>query len=418
MARIALILRPDRGGAFTHVAQLSQALTAEGHDVFVCGPFDPDSGEFAATVVPLKLVRPVSPAPDSAAAARFARFVRRVRPDLIHAHGSKAGVIGRIARPASPRTPLVLTPHLYAFANYFTRPAQRRLYRLLERALAPLATRVIAVCEAERREAASIGRRDRVRVVYNGVEPAALDEVHPTVAELGREGPVLCTVAELRASKGVVRLVEAMALVLVGHPEARLAIAGDGEERERIEARIADLGLRSQIRMLGRTDGADSVLAGAMAFVNPAYAEAFPYTVIEAMSAGLPVIATDVGGTREATGVGGSAGLLVEPGDADALAGAISAVLSDPALAEHGSAARVLRTAVHDRAHARGHPRRLRRARRHLPARLSPPPPTALRPTAAPPHRRAAHGLPMGLRDAVKRPLRGIARRLPSRVER
>jgi glycosyltransferase involved in cell wall biosynthesis len=341
LARIALILRPDRGGAFTHVVQLSHALTAEGHDVFVCGPFDPDGGEFDATVVPLKLVRPVSPHADLAAAASFARIVRRLRPDLIHAHGSKGGVIGRIGRLASPRTPLVLTPHLFAFANYFARPAQRRIYRVAERLLAPLATRVIAVCEAERREAESIGRSDRIRVVHNGVEPVRMDATHPIVAELGSEGPVLCTVAELRASKGVVTLVEAMGLVIEEHPEARLAVAGDGEERARIDRRISELNLQPAIRMLGRTPGADSVLAGATAFVNPAYAEAFPYTVIEAMSGALPVIATDVGGTSEATGTDGGAGLLVEPGDAAGLAAAISAVLSDPAFADRlGSAAR------------------------------------------------------------------------------
>lgn len=343
LARIALILRPDRGGAFTHVAQLSRALTDAGHDVFVCGPFDPGRAEIAGTVVPLDIVRPVSPRADLATATRFARLVRRLKPDLIHAHGSKGGVIGRLAKVASPRTPVVFTPHLYAFDNYFAAPAQRRLYRLVERALAPLATRVIAVSESERLHAAEIGPGRRTRVVHNGIDPVRTDAVHPVVAELSAGGPVVCTVAELRASKGVITLVEAMPLVRERHPGVSLAIAGDGDERAAIEARTAELGLASAVRLLGTTPGPDSVLAGATVFANPAYAEAFPYTVIEAMSASLPIVATDVGGTSEAVSEDGSAGLLVPPGDAAALAQAISALLADTELS------RRLGAAAHDR---------------------------------------------------------------------
>src|SRR5690606_21229254 len=135
----------------------------------------------------------------------------------------------RLARLARPRTLLVFTPHLYAFDNYFAAAGQRRAYRLIERALAPLATRVIAVCEAEARNAASIGPSKRVRVVHNGVDPIRTDEVHPGLADLrSRHEFVACAVAELRDSKGIDTLLQALALARRSEPGIGLAIAGDG----------------------------------------------------------------------------------------------------------------------------------------------------------------------------------------------
>jgi glycosyltransferase involved in cell wall biosynthesis len=323
-----MVLRPDRGGAFNHVVQLCEALSGRGHEVFVAGPHAARRDEIAATVIPIEIERPIQPGSDLRAGVTLARLVRRLSPDLVHAHGSKAGVIARAARVAYPAVPVVFTPHLYAFDNYFAEPAQRRAYRVIERALAPLASRVIGVCESERRLAAEIGPAGRTRTVHNGVEPVSLDETHPTVAGLRKAGPVVVCVAELRESKGAVTLIEAMAQVRVEVPEAQLAIAGDGPDRGAVEARIAQLDLDDHVALRGATRGADSVLAGADVFVNPAYAEAFPYTVIEAMSAGLPVVATDVGGTREALGT--ECGVLVPPRDPGALAQAIISVLTDP----------------------------------------------------------------------------------------
>jgi len=343
LARIALILRPDRGGAFAHVAALATDLAERGHDVAVFGPLDPARPELAAArVVPVPMIRPVDPRADVRTLAALARALRKFKPDLIHAHGSKGGVLARLARAAQPRVPLVFTPHLYAFDNYFTSAGQRRLYRAIERALAPLATRVIAVCEAERRNAASVGPASRVRVVHNGVDPVRTDEVHPVVAELREaHGFVACAVAELRDSKGIDTLLRAFAQARREDRTIGLAIAGDGAERASLEALARSLELGDAVRFLGATPGPDAVLAGADAFVNAAYAEAFPYTVIEAMSGGVPVIATDVGGTAEAIGRRGEAGVLIPPRDAGALTGALLELARDPERrAELGARAR------------------------------------------------------------------------------
>lgn len=328
-----MVLRPDRGGVFNHVVRLSSALAERGHEVAVCGPLEHRAHDLPVELIQLDIGRPVSPFSDVRAVVGLGRIIRRFQPDLVHAHGSKGGTFTRLARIASPRTPVVFTPHLYAFDNYFVRGAQRRVYRLVERTLAPLATLVLCVCEAERELAAQIGPAGRTRVVHNGIEALEPAPTHPLVAELGEEGPVIAAVAELRVSKGIVTLIEAMPSVLAEHPQCRLAIAGDGEQRPAIERRIEELGIAHAVRLLGLTEGPQEVLSGAFAFVNPAYAEAFPYTVIEAMSAGVPIVATNVGGTGEAI-EDGVTGFLVPPKDPGALAGGIKGLLADRELAE------------------------------------------------------------------------------------
>jgi glycosyltransferase involved in cell wall biosynthesis len=324
-----MILRPAIGGAFNHVADLSAALADHGHEVVVCGPLAERAGDLRAQVIELEIVRPVSPVRDLRAAAGFARVVRAVRPDLIHAHGSKGSLIARLARPVAPRIPVVCTPHLYPFDNYFASPAQRSVYRVVERTLAPLATRVIGVCEAERRLAAQVGPAGRTRLVYNGIRAVTPGPVHPAVEELRALGPVIGALAEFRESKGIRTLVGAMPAVLAQVPEARLAVAGEGEERGALERLIGELELTDAVRLIGATDGPSPLLSGVDVFVNPAWAEAFPYTILEAMSLELPIVATDVGGSGEAI-EDEVTGRLVSPHDAGHLADAIVALLADP----------------------------------------------------------------------------------------
>jgi glycosyltransferase involved in cell wall biosynthesis len=153
----------------------------------------------------------------------------------------------------------------------------------------------------------------------------------------GRE-PIVCSVAELRDSKGIEALVAAMPAILARHPRAALVVAGDGSERAKLESQVQELDLSESVRLIGDTPGPASVLSGSAAFVNPAYAEAFPYTIIEAMSFPLPVVATDVGGSGEAI-EDGLTGLLVEPRNPGALAGAVDRLATDAGLGERLAAA-------------------------------------------------------------------------------
>jgi glycosyltransferase involved in cell wall biosynthesis len=335
-----MLTQPTDGGVFQHVGRLCEGLAARGHELVVAAPLGERPPGLNAELVPLEMVRAVSAAADARAVAAAARVVRRVRPALVHAHSSKAAAIGRLARPAFPGTPLVYTPHGYAFAGFFESARERARYRAVERALAPLASLVLCVCEAERRLAASVGPERRTRVVHNGVPEPEPAPVHPEVARLRERGPVVGVVTLLRPGKGLETLVDALPEVLSAHPGAGVAVAGSGPDREQIEARARERGVAGSLHLIGETAGPMPLLAGADLFLSASWAESFPYNVLEAMAAGLPVVATDVGGTAEAV-AHGVTGFVVPPRDPAALAGALSELLADPdRRAEFGAAAR------------------------------------------------------------------------------
>ena len=323
-----MLTQPTDGGVFQHVARLCEGLATRGHEPVVAAPLDGRRPGLEADVVPLEMVRAVRPGADARAVAAAARVMRRVRPALVHAHSSKAAAVGRLARPAFPRTPLVYTPHGYAFAGYFESERERTRYRAVERALAPLASLVLCVCEAERRLAALVGPERRTRVVHNGVPEPEPAPVHPHVEQLRERGPVVGMVTLLRPGKVLETLVDAMPELLAAHPSVSVAVAGSGPDREQIEARARERGVSGALHLIGETAGPMPLLVGADVFLSASWAESFPYNVLEAMAAGLPVVATDVGGTAEAVAENVT-GLVVPPRDAGALASALADLLAD-----------------------------------------------------------------------------------------
>ncbi|MEK6277129.1 MAG: glycosyltransferase [Actinomycetota bacterium] len=325
------MVRPSKGGAFGHVQRLSRQLGMRGYECAVCGPHDDLAGDLEPTMFHIDIPRRPHPIRHAASAARLGGVYREFRPHVVHAHGSQGGVVARLARLTRPRQPVVFTPHNYAFKNQFN-PLQRRLYRSIETALAPLATRVICVCEAERRIAASIGPSKRTRVVYNGIEPLAAAAPDPEIARLSEAGPLICTVAELQLPKGVTTLIAAMPLVLERFPAARLVVAGDGVERQSLERQIVDLEVAERVHLLGSIDNVAGLLGASAIFVQPGWSESFPYSMLEAMGMSMPIVATDVGGVGEAI-EDRETGRLVPAQDPIALARATIDLLADPELA-------------------------------------------------------------------------------------
>jgi glycosyltransferase involved in cell wall biosynthesis len=322
-----MVVRPSEGGAFGHVATLSRELARRNHEVAICGPHGAWK-DLGVEVIELDIVRPISPPADLVALRRLAGIVRAFAPDVVHAHGSKGGVMARLARLATPRVPVVLTPHGYAFAGYFSRRSERFAYRSVETALARLASRVLCVCEAEARLAASVGPKRRIRVVHNGIEPPREVRPDPDLAALSDRGPVIVAITGLRSGKGDETLVRAFgALARAGLP-GTLVIVGDGPERAAVEAESDAAGIADRVILLGERLDVFPILAASDIFVSPSWAESFPYSVLEAMAFGLPIVATDVGGVPEAI-EDGATGLLVSPRDAAALERALGKLITD-----------------------------------------------------------------------------------------
>jgi glycosyltransferase involved in cell wall biosynthesis len=327
-----LVYQPVDGGVGRHVRDLTEGLVEREHQIVLCGPSLPGGlSELpgGASHVRLDLDRAIAPRSDFTALRKLAEIVRRTRPDVIHAHSSKAGAIARLGRVLQPRVPVVYTPHGYAFAGFFSSRLERVRYREIERALTLLATRVVCVCEAEGRLAATLGPKRRIRVIYNGIEPAPPGSVDARMVELRRRGPVLCVLTQLRAGKGIETLIDATQNMLDSHPNLQVAIWGDGPEREALQSRSASIGVGAAMHFLGPNHDPLSVLRGADMLVHPSLAEAFPYVILEAMSAARAIVASDVGGIREAV-LDGEDGRLVPPGDSWSLSQAIISLLDEP----------------------------------------------------------------------------------------
>lgn len=330
--RVLLVHQPVDGGVGRHVADLAAGLQECGYEVTLAGPHPPPGAPASCRHEPLELERQVKPVADASAVARLAAIAGALRPHIVHAHSSKAGAVARLAHLARPSLPVLYTPHGYAFNGYFERRSQRLAYREIERALAPLAARVVCVCAAEARLARALGRAARVRVIHNGIEPVQEGgRVDRRIAELGSGGPVICALTLLRPGKGLETLIDAMPALLSAHPGARLAIAGPGPEEAALADRARARGVAEAVRFLSPIDDPIAFLRGADVFVHPSWAESFPYAILEAMAVGLPIVACDVGGIGEGV-IDGQSGLLVAPRDPAALAEALSSLLGDERL--------------------------------------------------------------------------------------
>jgi glycosyltransferase involved in cell wall biosynthesis len=178
----------------------------------------------------------------------------------------------------------------------------------------------------------------KLRIVANGIDPAAFARSADPALRARLAGspdrPLVLTAARLSPQKAIDGLLSAAVLV----PDAIFAIAGDGPDRAALEARAQALGIAPRVRFLGPRDDIPELLAACDLFVLPSLFEGLPLSVLEAMAAGKPVAATRIPGTDEAV-ADGETGILVPPGDAPALAAAIRAFLSDPALARRAGEA-------------------------------------------------------------------------------
>lgn len=325
-----LITKAEVGGAQVHLSELLKAFhrdfdlyLATGQDGFLVNA----ARELGTQTTVLKnLVHPVSPWKDAVAIREVSQVIAAVRPHLLHAHTSKAGVVGRLAA-IRQRVPSVYTAHGWQFGEGV--PWTRKLLTLpVETAAAKFTDRIIVVSEADWRLARRYGidRLGRVTLIHNGISDVPL-RASPAQGDLVR----LVMVARFAAQKAHRQLLEALAPVKDSHRPWAVWLVGDGPTRPAMESLARRLGISERVTFLGERSDVPELLARCHIFVLASNWEGLPLTVLEAMRAGLPVVASDVGGVSEAV-VDGETGFLVPRGNVGVLRERIIRLVESPEL--------------------------------------------------------------------------------------
>jgi glycosyltransferase involved in cell wall biosynthesis len=354
-----LVTKLELGGAQQLVLELCRRLDRSRFEVLLASGADGELVPEARTLPDCRfeavapLVREVSPLEDGRALLALARLVGRERrtsagPLLVHTHSSKAGILGRAAARLARVAAVVHTIHGFGFHDGQPWPV-RRFYLGLERLAARWTDAFVAVAEENRRTGVALGLfpPDRCEVVPGGIDLAGFARPPQARAAaraalgLPVDAPVAGMVACLKPQKAPEDFVAVAARVRAAMPEARFFLAGDGERRPAVEAAARSAGLDGAFRLLGWRRDVPDLLAAIDVFVLTSRWEGLPLVFPQAMAAGRPVVATNVNGAPEAVREGVT-GHLVPPGDVDALAARVVALLRDPARrAAMGEAGRV-----------------------------------------------------------------------------
>jgi glycosyltransferase involved in cell wall biosynthesis len=348
---LRVIARLNMGGPALHVAYLTEGLTKRGYDTtLVAGSLarGEDSMAFVADAHGVEIVRidelgrEISPLRDLLATIRLARLIRKERPQILHTHTAKAGTVGRVAAlmAGSRRPPIVVhTFHGHVLRGYFG-PVRSLLFRLLERWLAAGTTALIAVSPQIRDDLVALGvaRRERFVVIRLGIE---LDE---RVAReqnrrdesrryLGIPGDRFAVgwIGRMTAVKRTEDVLVAFKRLREIGVDAVLCMVGDGPDRVLLEQRAHELGVTRDTVFLGYQEDVAPFYAAFDALVLPSGNEGTPVSVIEALAAERPVVATRVGGVPDVVR-DGEEGFLVEAGATDDLADRLARLARDPAL--------------------------------------------------------------------------------------
>ena len=358
MKILHIITRLDRGGSADNTLLTCIGQRRLGHEVtLVSGPGLSEESFLTASaqakgvdmICLPSLVRAVEPLQDLRALIGLREIIQAEPFDLIHTHTSKAGILGRLAARLSGASPVVHTPHGHVFYGYFG-GLKTKLFIWAEKIMARWTDAIVTLTdrEAEEHLALGVGRPGQFETIFSGIsmkpgapkngpeDPAGLaglagPEARRAALGLPRDGELVISVGRLDPIKGHGTLIDAFAQVLLHRPETRLLLAGDGELKEAYERRAKELKIHRRVHFLGWREDVSDLLEAVDLFVLPSLNEGMGRAAVEAMAAGLAVVATKVGGLPLIVDEG-KTGLLVAPEDAGALAATIVHVLSSPGM--------------------------------------------------------------------------------------
>lgn len=309
-----LITQGILGGAQTHILHLASHLNHK-FDVHVAmGVKGPLWDMLQERNIPLyqipSMARAISPIKDLKGLLETIRLLKVVKPDLLSTHSSKAGILGCLAAFLCGM-PAVFTAHGWAFTEGVPN-MQRRFYIRAERIATRWARKVICVSEHDHQLALKygVGRTDQLITIHNGM-PFASDDF---ISKPGKENPIrLIMVARFSEPKDHQLLLRALSEIKVSK-NIEVDLVGDGPLLPQCKELAQKLGLNKIVNFLGARTDVPKLLARAQIFILISKWEGFPRSILEAMRAGLPVIASDVGGTKESV-INGETGYLIPRND-------------------------------------------------------------------------------------------------------
>ena len=338
------------GGSQENTVLSARGQADLGHDVsLVFGPIHGPEGTLLpdvvshgkiATIETPNLVRELAPLRDRACLNDLRAIIRDQKPDVVHTHSSKAGVLGRIAAWKENVPAVIHTIHGLPFHPYQGR-LRRQGYILAERFASRRCHRIVVVADAMRDQALArkVGQQKQYRTVRSGmvVEPYLLDNesIDSTRQRLGlpQEAFIIGTIARLAELKGHDDLLEALAPAMQEDPRLHLLWVGDGYWAERLLGRVKDLGLADQVHTPGLVppEMIPSWTRAMDVLAHPSYREGLPRAVVQGLLSAKPAIAYDLDGAPEVC-IPNKTGVLVQPGDIEGLRAAALLLRDNPTL--------------------------------------------------------------------------------------
>lgn len=305
-----LITQTEQGGAQKYVLNLAREIRAE-FNVAVAGGEQGADGYLAKELKKINvpffplphLKRDISPLYDFLALREISRLFRRLKPDLVHSNSSKVSILGSLAKIFSSAR-IIHTPHGWVF-NEPLPLLKKMLYLSLEKITAPSKDKIICVAEYDRATALKykVAPEKKLAVIHNGIE--TIDflpkeearnvlKISPVSDEI-----IIGSIGNLYTNKGFNYLIEALKILNDSGWPAKALIIGEGEERPELEKLIAQKKLTGKVILAGQIEQASRLLKAFDLYVCSSVKEGLSYTIMEAMAAGLPIIATEVGGNPE-----------------------------------------------------------------------------------------------------------------------
>lgn len=311
------------GGGERHLADLSHALTDLGHEIYAAAV--PGSRLWAElSFLPRERTVELSRANYVKNLKNLARFVRAHGIEIVHAHAARDYHLAALVVKLAPRARLVLTRHALFPLGTINKPILSGVGRVI----------AVSRAVAESLQQNGVIDSSKITVVHNGIEVERFERSGSDAANVGGPSVVIGTVGHLAPIKGHDVFVRAAALVSKRRPEAHFIIIGEDkspqmDNRRSLESLVAELGLNGNVAMPGWRDDIPRALSSLTLFVSAARSEPFGLAIVEAMAAGLPIVAAASEGASEIIQDGHS-GKLVGVDDPEALAAAINKLLDDP----------------------------------------------------------------------------------------